>query len=90
MREPRLLALTLKGEYMSEEILKYMLTKGVRVEINPRSDKTRKLLLKGNVSEVLTKSESHSHGILVKLESGETGRVKNILSSDSERTDVLE
>jgi uncharacterized repeat protein (TIGR03833 family) len=75
---------------MSEVILNSMLAKGMKVEINPRSDRTRKLLVKGEISEILTSSESHSHGILVKLEDGETGRVKNILSSGGGRVEVAE
>ncbi|NOD36653.1 MULTISPECIES: DUF2196 domain-containing protein [unclassified Ruegeria] len=50
---------------------------GQVVQINPRSDRTRKLLVKGVVAEVLTRNRNHPHGILVKLESGEIGRVKS-------------
>ncbi|MCK5457087.1 MAG: DUF2196 domain-containing protein, partial [Melioribacteraceae bacterium] len=32
------------------------------------------------VKRILTKSKNHPHGIKVQLESGEVGRVKNILS----------
>jgi len=37
-------------------------------------------LTEGIVTDVLTKSQSHPHGIKVRLESGEVGRVKEILS----------
>jgi len=49
---------------------------GQTVSINPRNDRTRKKLVSGVVSEILTKNRSHPHGILVKLENGEIGRVR--------------
>lgn len=52
---------------------------GMLVEINPQSDRSRKILLQGAISEILTKSLNHPHGILVLLETGEKGRVKNII-----------
>ena len=42
---------------------------------NQRSGK----LTEGIVKNVLTKSPTHPHGIKVRLESGEVGRVKKIL-----------
>lgn len=36
-------------------------------------------LTEGIVSRILTKSKTHPHGIKVQLESGEVGRVKEIL-----------
>lgn len=54
---------------------------GMNVEINPREDKTREKRVQGVVAEILTKNQDHPHGILVKLESGETGRVKKIMAS---------
>ena len=35
----------------------------------------------GNISEILTNSETHPYGILVKLDNGKTGRVKKILTT---------
>lgn len=52
---------------------------GVVVEVNPQSDRTHKKIVKGVVSKILTKADNHPHGILVNLESGETGRVKRVL-----------
>ena len=49
---------------------------GQNVEINPRDDRTRLKRVSGIVAEVLTKNINHPHGILVKLETGEVGRVK--------------
>ncbi len=53
---------------------------GQLVQINPKSDRTRKLLIKGTVAEVLTRNRNHPHGVLVRLESGEVGRVKSKFS----------
>lgn len=52
---------------------------GCMVQINPQGDKTREILVEGVVNQILSNTAFHSHGILVKLESGEIGRVKRIL-----------
>lgn len=52
---------------------------GMTVEVSPRSDRTGKELVQGIIAEILTKKDYHPHGILVKLESGETGRVKKVI-----------
>lgn len=54
---------------------------GIMVEINPREDRTRKQRITGFIAEILTGSAFHSHGILVRLKSGEIGRIKNILKN---------
>ncbi len=60
---------------------------GMLVEINPQSDRTRKLRVQGKVLEILTKNKDHPHGILVRLETGETGRVKQLIEdADQSRT----
>ncbi len=51
---------------------------GMEVDINPQSDRTRKIIVSGKISEILTNAASHPHGILVLLDSGEKGRVKAI------------
>ena len=56
------------------------LQKGTLVKINPQSDRTRTILVEGLIQEVLTKSPSHPHGLLVRLQSGETGRVKELIN----------
>lgn len=53
---------------------------GMTVEISPRSDRSGKQRVQGIISEILTKADYHPHGRLVNLESGETGRVKKIIS----------
>ena len=40
-------------------------------------------LTKGIVKEILTKSPRHPHGIKVRLESGQVGRVKEIVSEQT-------
>ena len=59
-------------------ITQEQLQKGTMVKINPQSDRTRKVIVEGLIQEVLTKAPSHPHGLLVRLQSGETGRVKEL------------
>ena len=49
---------------------------GSRVSINPQNDRSREKRIEGVVAEVLTKNSNHPHGVKVKLETGEIGRVK--------------
>ena len=50
------------------------------VEIVQKPHQRTGELTEGIVKRILTKSKNHPHGIKVQLESGEVGRVKNILS----------
>lgn len=76
---------------MSEDIITTDLLKpGMKVIINPQKDKTRKMLVEGEIKEILTKSVTHPHGILVSLTSGETGRVKEIVSHEIVKTEPVE
>lgn len=52
---------------------------GLRVEIVLKEDQRSGNLTEGVVKDLLTKSPTHPHGIKVRLETGEVGRVKNIL-----------
>jgi uncharacterized repeat protein (TIGR03833 family) len=52
---------------------------GLRVVIILKKDQRSRKLTKGIVKDVLTNSAHHPHGIKVRLESGEVGRVKEIL-----------
>lgn len=54
---------------------------GMIVEINPQSDRSRKIRVQGVVAEILTRAANHPHGILVSLETSEVGRVKKIIGS---------
>jgi uncharacterized repeat protein (TIGR03833 family) len=53
---------------------------GSEVEIVLKKDQRTGNLTNGKVKDILTKSPTHPHGIKVRLESGEVGRVKKILS----------
>ena len=53
---------------------------GLEVEVVQKKDQRSGTLTEGVVKRLLTKSPQHPHGIKVELESGEVGRVKNILS----------
>ena len=52
---------------------------GMRVAIVLKEDQRSGRLTEGVVRDILTRSPSHPHGIKVRLESGEVGRVKSIL-----------
>jgi len=51
---------------------------GLRVSIVLKKDQRTGRLTAGIVKDILTKSPTHPHGIKVRLESGEVGRVKEI------------
>ncbi|HYV33683.1 MAG TPA: YwbE family protein [Candidatus Limnocylindria bacterium] len=52
---------------------------GATVDIVLKEDQRTGKLTRGVVSEILTNSQFHPHGIKVRLESGEVGRVQEIL-----------
>ena len=52
---------------------------GFAVEIVLKQHQRSGELTEGIVKRLLTKSPNHPHGIKVQLESGEIGRVKNII-----------
>jgi len=52
---------------------------GLQVLIVLKKDQRSGKLTKGKVKDILTKSPTHPHGIKVRLESGEIGRVKKII-----------
>lgn len=53
---------------------------GSSVEVVQKQDQRTGNLTSGIVSKILTNSANHPHGIKVRLESGEVGRVKWVLS----------
>ncbi len=55
------------------------LKSGVQVKIVMKEDQLTGKLTEGIVKDILTKSPKHPHGIKVRLESGEVGRVKGIV-----------
>ena len=56
---------------------------GLRVFIVLKKDQRSGKLTEGIVKDILTKSLNHHHGIKVRLESGEIGRVKEIIKGHS-------
>jgi uncharacterized repeat protein (TIGR03833 family) len=54
---------------------------GLEVYIVQKQDQRTGKRTRGIVKEILTSSASHPHGIKVRLESGEVGRVQEIVDS---------
>ena len=52
---------------------------GIRVRIVRKQDQLSGTLTEGTVSDILTDSQRHPHGIKVRLTSGAVGRVKSII-----------
>ncbi len=52
---------------------------GLHVLIVLKKDQRSGKLTEGIVKDILTKSPTHPHGVKVRLESGEIGRVKEVL-----------
>jgi uncharacterized repeat protein (TIGR03833 family) len=55
---------------------------GIEVLVVKKEDQGSGALTRGIVRDILTNSPTHPHGIKVRLESGEVGRVKEIVGSD--------
>ena len=53
---------------------------GLIVRIVLKQDQRTGKLTEGIVKDILTKSSTHPHGIKVRLQNGQVGRVKEILS----------
>ena len=64
---------------MTDGKLRSTIKIGSEVEIVLKEDQRTGDLTAGFVKRILTKSPTHPHGIKVELETGEVGRVKNIL-----------
>jgi uncharacterized repeat protein (TIGR03833 family) len=52
---------------------------GMQVKIVLKEDQRTGKLTEGIVKDILTKSQKHPHGIKVRLETSEVGRVKEIV-----------
>lgn len=57
---------------------------GLQVAIVQKADQRSGALTEGIVAAVLTKSSDHPHGIKVRLQSGQVGRVKKIFPRTGE------
>jgi len=55
---------------------------GLKVLIVLKQDQRSGKMTEGIVKDILTKSPTHQHGIKVRLESGEIGRVKKIMGRE--------
>ena len=54
------------------------ITVGLSVAIVLKQDQRTGKLTRGIVKDILTKSPNHTHGIKVRLQNGDVGRVKEI------------
>jgi len=54
---------------------------GLEVGIVLKSNQKSGIITKGVVKDILTNSSRHPHGIKVRLETGEVGRVKEIIQA---------
>jgi uncharacterized repeat protein (TIGR03833 family) len=52
---------------------------GANVKIVLKKDQRTGTLTEGIVKDILTKSPSHPHGIKVRLQDGQVGRVKEVI-----------
>jgi uncharacterized repeat protein (TIGR03833 family) len=55
---------------------------GLTVDIVLKQDQRTGRLTRGVVKDVLTKSAHHPHGIKVRLETGEVGRIKEVVNGE--------
>jgi len=53
---------------------------GIEVEIVLKKDQRNGTLTRGVVKAILTKTSTHPHGIKVRLEDGQVGRVKYLVT----------
>ena len=51
---------------------------GLEVDIELKQDQRSGALTRGKVQDILTNSSFHPHGIKVRLESGQVGRVQKV------------
>ncbi len=55
---------------------------GASVRIVLKQDQRNGKLTEGIVKNILTNSQNHPHGIKVKLENGQVGRVKDVIEAN--------
>jgi uncharacterized repeat protein (TIGR03833 family) len=58
------------------------ITPGMKVDIVLKQDQRSGRRTRGIVKAVLTRSANHPHGIKVRLETGEVGRVKEVVDEN--------
>ncbi len=69
----------MEGGIVSDGTTRADIRPGVRVLIVLKADQATGRTTEGIVKDILTNSPTHPHGIKVRLESGEVGRVKKIM-----------
>jgi len=62
-------------------IIRSNIKPGLTVYIVLKNDQRTGKLTKGIVKDILTKSPTHPHGIKVRLQDGQVGRVKEIVEA---------
>ena len=62
-------------------IKRHQIKPGCRVKIVLKKDQRSGALTEGIVKDILTKSPEHPHGIKVRLQDGQVGRVQELLSN---------
>lgn len=60
-------------------VVRSQLMIGKRVRIVLKKDQRTGVLTEGVVAQILTRNETHPHGIKVMLDDGQVGRVKEII-----------
>ncbi|MFK4997122.1 YwbE family protein [Bacillus sp. N9] len=55
---------------------------GLTVDIVLKQDQRTGKITRGVVKDILTKSSFHPHGIKVRIEDGQVGRVKHVIRND--------
>jgi uncharacterized repeat protein (TIGR03833 family) len=70
---------TFRGEHCMDGTRRADIRPGSRVSIVLKKDQQTGKRTEGVVKDILTKSPTHPHGVKVRLEGGEVGRVKEIL-----------
>lgn len=65
---------------MSDGTVRSQIKPGMTVLIVLKQDQPTGKLTRGIVKDILTKSPTHPHGIKVRLQSGQVGRVQQIVS----------
>jgi uncharacterized repeat protein (TIGR03833 family) len=67
-----------KGDTMLNGNIRADVTTGAKVHIVLKKDQRTGRLTAGVVKDILTSSPTHPHGIKVRLEDGQVGRIKKI------------
>jgi uncharacterized repeat protein (TIGR03833 family) len=68
-----------KEKKMTDGKIRSNIKIGLRVSIILKQDQRTGKLTEGVVAQILTNSQTHQHGIKVRLETGEVGRVATVL-----------